>query len=84
MESGIVDTEWAPRSSDINCIENSWGALSMAVYDGNRQFDTIDDLKECLLYEWENLSLNYIRELIMSKPRRVWELYQKRGHVTNY
>ena len=84
MESGIVDMKWAPRSPDINSIKNCRGAISMSVYDGNRQFDTIDDLKECLLYEWENLSLSYIRELIMSMPRRVWELYQKRGHVTSY
>ena len=83
-EAGIVDLPWAPRSPDMNIIENCWGVLSRAVYDGGRQFDTIDDLKECLIYEWEKLSLEYIRNLVESMPRRVRELYVKRGRETKY
>ena len=77
MEAGIVDMDWAPKSPGMNCIENLWATLSLAVYDGNRQFDTVDDLKECLLYEREKLSQEGIQKLISSIPRSVWELYKK-------
>ena len=82
MEAGIVDMGWAPKSSDMNCIENLWATLSLAVYDGNRQFDTVEDLKECLLYEREKLPQEDIQNLISSMPRPEWELYQKRGGIT--
>lgn len=55
VTAGIVDLPWAPRSPNINVIENCWSALGAAVYDVGRQFDTLEDLKECLIYEWENL-----------------------------
>ena len=76
--------DWTPRSPDINVIENCWGYLARSVYQGSRQFDTVDDLKEALLYEWENLPLSHIRSLIESMPRRIWELYNKRGSETEY
>ena len=72
------------KSPDMNCIENAWGALVRALYDGGRQFDTIKDLHEALIYEWEKLDIEYIRSLISSMPRRVWELYKKRGNETKY
>ena len=76
--------DWAPRSPDMNCIENCRDALSLTVYDQGRQFDTLEDLKECHIYEWEKLHIDYIRSLISSMPRRVWELYIKRGRETKY
>ena len=82
MSWNVMD--WPARSPDMNCIENAWGALVRAVYNGGRQFDTVDDLVEALLYEWEHLDMDYIRSLISSMPRRVWQLYQKRGNETKY
>lgn len=84
MEPGIVDLPWAPRSPDMNCIENCRGTLKQAVYDGGRQFDTLDDLKECLVYAWGKLPLDYIRGLVESMPRHFRELHQKRGSETKY
>ena len=55
MGAVVVDMDSTPLSLDMNYMENCWGSLTMAVYEGNRQFDTLDDLKQCLLYEWENL-----------------------------
>ena len=82
--ASITDVEWPHRSSDMNCIENCWGQLSQAVYKEGRQFDDVDELKECLTYEWENLSMDYVRSLISSMPRRIFELYSKRGSSTKY
>ena len=74
MESGITDLPWVPHSPEMNVIENCWGAIFAAVYDGGRQFEPVEDLKECMIYEWEKLTLNYIHTFISSMPRCVYEL----------
>ena len=40
------------KSLDLNCIENCKGEISRRLYDGGRQFDTVEDLLEALHYEW--------------------------------
>ena len=54
---GILDMEWPPRSLDINCIENAWGELSRRLGEGARQFETVEDLREALYYEWDKIDL---------------------------
>ena len=76
--------DWPAHSPDMNVIENCWGHLSRAVYDGARQFDTLDDLREAIIYEWEKLPMTYIRTLINSVPRRVWTLWKMGGRETKY
>ena len=68
----------------MNCIENAWSELSCRLYDGARQFDTVEDLKEALFYEWDKLDQDYIRNLIRSMPDRVDALRRNRGRVTKY
>lgn len=55
MMAGMTPMDWVPRSVDINCIYNCCGLLSHALYDGGRQFDTVEDLCKGLVYEWEKL-----------------------------
>ncbi len=78
MEAGIADMDWVIRSPYINPIENCCEASAAAVYDGGRQFESVEDLKERLIYEWENLSMQGISSLVASMPRWVWELHAKR------
>ncbi len=68
----------------MNCIENDWGELSRRLYHAGRQFDTVEDLREALFYEWEKLDLGYIRKLIRLMPDRVEMLQRKRGGMTTY
>lgn len=68
----------------MNCIENAWKELVRAVYDGGRQFGSISDLEEALLYLWEKLSMETIRKLISSMPRRVCQQLANRGRVMSY
>ena len=43
--------DWSPRSPYINPIENCYRTLELAAYEEGRQFDTLNDVQECLLYE---------------------------------
>ena len=82
--AGITDLSWPPCSPDMNIIENCWRALSLAVYEGWRQYHSIDDLKETLVYEWEKLSVDDIRKLVESMPRRVNAQLTSKGRTTKY
>ena len=84
MDMEVTDLDWSAKSPDLNCIENAWGELTRRLYDGGRQFDTVEDLTEALNYEWDNLSMDYIRKLIESMPNRVRECQLKGGRITNY
>ena len=68
----------------MNCIENAWGELSRRLYDGVRQFDTVENLREALFYEWDKLDLVYICKLISSMPDNIETLRRKRAGVTKY
>ena len=76
--------DWPARSPGMNIIENVWAILERRVFQGGREFDTIEDLKECLLYEWEKLTIDEIRNPILSVPNRVVDAIIKRGGETNY
>ena len=84
MESGITDIEWPAHSPDLNPIENLWGILVSNVYRSNRQFETLEDLKEAIWYVWENIDLSTVRNLLKSMPARVAEVLVKRGGPTSY
>ena len=75
---------WAPKSPDLNIIENIWGLLVRRVYYGYRQFETKEDLRECLEYEWEKLDLNTIRNYVRSMPKRCSKVMRARGGPTRY
>ena len=83
-EEGITDLPWPAKSPDKNWIENVWGELSRRLYDGGRQFDTVEDLHEALFYDWDKLDLVYIRKLTSSMPDSIDTLRRKRGGVPKY
>ena len=84
MEAEITDMKWPPHSPDLNCIENLWGELSRRLYEGGRQFSSVEDLKEALWYEWDNIELTYVRKLIKSMPCRAEQCHTRRGNLTDY
>lgn len=51
MEESVATIERPPRSPDLNPVENVWAILSNTVYSDFKQYDTIDDLEESILYE---------------------------------
>ena len=84
LSEGVDVLRWPSKSPDQNCIENTWGLLVRRVYQGNRQFYDIDDLKECLIYEWDSLSIAEVRNIIESMPRCVVECLANKGGLTSY
>ena len=77
MEEEVTDMWWPATLPEMNVIENAWGMLSRNLYRSGPEFDTVDDLREALFYEWDKLDLAYIRNLIRLMPDRVVELRKK-------
>ena len=68
VSENIPHLLWPARSPDLNIIEN---CSSRAVYTGNRQFDTIQKLKECIDQEWRKLSQVKIKKLYKLLSNRI-------------
>lgn len=84
MEAGIAEIEWVPLSPDMNCIHNCWCIMSRAFYEGGLQFDSVDYIREALIWESENISIEDIKKLKCSMPRMGWYLCHKHGGATEY
>ena len=75
--------EWPARSPDMNIIENLWEDLAR-VYAKKRQLSNINELKECILVEWEKINQKRIKKLYKLLPRRMIAIIKKSGGSTKY
>jgi transposase len=82
-EHGVDMEDWPARSPDLNPIENLWGILSRRVYEGGRQYDSVDDLKASILRCWDEIQIPILQTLINSMPDRVFDVISNQGGSTN-
>lgn len=75
---------WPAKSPDLNVIENVWGWLAMDVYGGNRQFDSLSELKEAIAYAWEKMTPERMHNLFDSMLRRIADIIRNHGAATRY
>ena len=77
-----VHMSWPSRSPDLNPIEHAWDQLGRAVY--ARHPRNLQDLRHCLMEEWDALPQYRIRRLIRSMRRRCeWVIFAE-GGMTRY
>lgn len=82
--NNISTLDWAPRSPDMNPVENVWSLLVSEVYAGGKQYETVKDLKISLLKAWNEMEMDSLSSLVRSMPNRVTELLIANGGRTNY
>jgi transposase len=83
-DHGVDVLEWPSRSPDLNPIENLWGIIVCRIYDYNRQYQTVDELKEAILQAWNSIPEEIIQNLVDSMQNRVFQVINRSGHVTDY
>lgn len=83
-DHGVDVLEWPSRSPDLNPIENLWGIMVRRIYDDNRQYQTVDELKEAILQAWNSIPEEIIQNLVASMQNRVFQVINRSGHVTDY
>lgn len=76
----IKTLDWPSHSPDLNPIENLWGIIVRDLYkNGNKQFDTREQLKKALLKTWKNLDDKKVRKLVKSMPKRLVKVVNADG-----
>ena len=80
-QATIVLMEWPARSPDINPIEHAWDMLQTAC---PVQPASVQELRQALLEEWDQIPQYKIRRLISSMRRRCQAVIEAQGHHTRY
>ena len=75
---------WPALSPDLNPIENIWGYISEKVYLNKPSYSNKLALKNAIEKAWEEISLNYIENLINSMPKRIGMVIYNKGKTINY
>lgn len=75
-------SSWPSFSSDLNVIEHVWDYIGRRVQD--RYPENLKDLENFLNEEWNQMSQDYIDNLIISIRRRLQAVIVARGGSTNY
>ena len=83
-QSTIVDMEWPARSPDLNPIKHAWDMLQTAFLSRPVQPASVQELRQPLLEEWDQIPQYKIRRLISSMRRHCQMVIEARGHHTCY
>ena len=81
-DSNIELLEWPPQSPDLNPIENIWALLDKNITIENRR--NRDEFFKSLVDAWNNLSLDVLKNLVESLPRRLEAVVKSKGGNTKY
>lgn len=83
-EVGISQMNWPARPPDKNPIEHAWDILGRRVRQRNPAPRNVEELKQALVEEWNNLPQPMIDGLILSMGNRIQALLRARGGNTRY
>lgn len=70
-------------SPDLNPMEHLWGIMARIVYEGGRQYNSVEELEVACRNAWRQINVSVLESLINSMPRRVFEVIRKNGKQIN-
>jgi hypothetical protein len=76
--------EWSAQSPDLDIIENVWLKIKIELQKMSDTVDSRDQLYNKIFQIWTNISVDYIRNLNSSIPRRIRKVQTARGYITKY
>lgn len=83
-EKKIKKCSWPSKSPDLNIMENVWGYMVRNIYQENKHYNSVKELKEAVEKEWEALPMELIQNLLTSMPTRIFECIRRNGSYTKY
>ncbi|CAG9817238.1 unnamed protein product [Phaedon cochleariae] len=82
--TGITTLQWPARSPDMNPIEHLWDELGRRVRYRKRSPESLAEMADALVEEWDRIPMETISNLISSMPRRLEVLRVASGGNTRY
>jgi len=76
--------EWAAPSPDMSSIEPLLDELKRRVYARAQPPTNVNQLREAVIEEWENIPQQLISDLVRSMRRRCIALINANGGFTHY
>ncbi|KHJ87984.1 hypothetical protein OESDEN_12227 [Oesophagostomum dentatum] len=76
--------DWPACSPDLNPIENLCGIIVRRIYANNRQFNTVNELKDAISRAWMEIHVTVLQNLIGSMRRRLFEVGTRHGESIDY
>ncbi|KHJ88717.1 hypothetical protein OESDEN_11487 [Oesophagostomum dentatum] len=70
----INTLDWPACSPDLNPIENLWGIILRRIYANNRQFNTVNELKDAISRARMELDVTVLQNVIGNMRRRLFEV----------
>jgi hypothetical protein len=83
-EYGIDLLGFPATSPDLNPTENVFGTLARHVHANNRQFQTVQDLKNAITEAWALFDQEQLSHYVQSMHKRMVEVILKSGKSTHY
>lgn len=75
---------WPAQSPDLNIIENVWLYIKRKLQSRIYMINSADELFQQTFQIWQDINLNYVRNLYESVPRRIKQVIRLKGHLTKY
>lgn len=82
--TGIRTVDPPAISPDLNVIEHAWDNLKRRVRSHNPAHQSLRELKEVIVEEWDNIPQEEHQNLVFSLPRRLNDVIRVRGGNTRY
>ena len=79
----IAKDGWAVNSPDLKPIENIWNIIDETTYK-DPATKTMKELKRRLCFAWKNVTLDMLKELAHSMPRRLQNVIKNKGGHSGY
>ena len=81
---GITLLGWPAHSPDLSPMENIFGILAGYVYEGSKQYNTVNELRKGIEDAWARLDQTEIQQCIGSMPQRMIDVIAAKGKSTRY
>jgi hypothetical protein len=83
-DARIPTLEWPPSSPDLNPIENIWSILKTNLNKRTLRPHSTAELKQAILEEWDNISVEVIQKHVDSVPERIEAVIAAGGGHTKW
>ena len=83
-QNNVDRLPWPALSPDLSPIEHLWDELSRRIHNGNPQINTVAQLRQALVREWNNLPNPLVQRYVNSMRRRIQACIQANGGFTRY